>query len=349
MSFLDFFDIIEGEPVFLIVTLLIGGVVFVNGWTDAPGAITASVSTGALKMKSAAILSAIFNFVGALTLGILNPSVMQSVGEITMLIGYGEGALSVLCAAMLSIILWATLAWYFGIPTSESHALISGVLGAAMSVGAEINGESFSALKLAFVGLIFSLPIGCLLGFCVSKVLNFVLGYINVKNRECFLRRGQIIGAASMSFMHGAQDSQKFAGVFVAAMCMTSKVPSEIGINNAPMWVSIACSLIIAAGTSVGGYRIIKKVGMETVKLDACKGLASDIAGASCMLVASIGGIPVSTTHTSSASIIGAGISDKSSKLNLSSFRDMILAWLFTFPSCGLMSYIFAKLFLLIF
>lgn len=345
MSISDFFLVVSSDPRLLIASLLIFGVVFVNGWTDAPGAITASVSTGAIKMKNAAILAAVFNFLGAMSMGLLNPSVMQSVSEIAMMIGNGENSLKVLCAAMMSIIVWAVAAWYFGIPTSESHALISGIIGAALSVGAEVGGRTVDALKLAAIGLVFSLPVGCLCGLTVSKILKFSICNIKPEKRENFLRRGQILGAAAMSFMHGAQDSQKFAGVLVAAMCMSYSVPAELGIANAPAWVSVVRALIIAAGTSVGGYRIIKKVGMETVRLTPQKGLASDISAAFCMLLASIGGIPVSTTHTSSASIIGAGISDKGSDLNLSSLKEMLLAWVFTFPCCGLLSYLFAKLF----
>ena len=344
MSFLDFLSAASSNPSFLFVSLLIFGVVFVNGWTDAPGAITASVSTGVLKMKNAAILAAIFNFLGALIMGAFNSSVMRSLGEITMLIGSGEGALAVLCASMLSIIIWATLAWAFGIPTSESHALISGVLGGALAVGSEITPHSFNALKLALIGLVFSLPIGFLTGIIYSKLLNLIFRNINGQKRELFIKRGQITGAAFMAFMHGAQDSQKFAGVFVAAACMTSSASSDFGLSNAPMWITVLCSLIIALGTSVGGYRIIKKVGMETVTLTHKTGLASDMAGATCMLLASLGGIPVSTTHTSSASIIGAGMSEKNGTLKVSSLKDMLLAWLFTFPSCGLISFGLSRL-----
>lgn len=343
MSLVDFISSVYSNPVLLFVSLLILGVVFINGWTDAPGAITASVSTGVLKMKTAAILAAVFNFIGALIMGIFNSSVMRSVGEITMLIGNGEHSLAVLCASMLSIIIWATLAWYFGIPTSESHALIAGILGGALAVGGNITPDSYNALKYALLGLILSLPMGFLAGIIYSKLLNLILRNINGQKRELFIKRGQIVGASFMAFMHGAQDSQKFAGVFVAAMCMTSAVSSDFGLMNAPLWISVLCSMLIAVGTSVGGYRIIKKVGMETVKLTKEKGVASDIAGATCMLIASIGGIPVSTTHTSSASIIGAGMSDNNKALNVSSLRDMLLAWLFTFPSCGLMSFLFSK------
>ena len=349
MSFLDFLGIMFSEPMLAVVAVMIGGVIFVNGWTDAPGAITASVSTGALRMKQAALLAAVFNFLGALIMGVSNSSVMHSLGEITMMIGQGEDSLAVLCAAMLSIILWAALAWFFGIPTSESHALISGILGAAMAVGMQPTYQSVNALKLAIVGLVFSLPAGCLLGILVSKILSLVLRNVKASKKERLVKRWQIVGSAAMAFMHGAQDSQKFVGVFIAAMCMSQNVPSYIGLQNPPLWITLMCSLIIAIGTSVGGYRIIKKVGMDTVELTPEKGLAADISGAFCMFLASTGGIPVSTTHTSGASIIGAGIADKNGKLNTSSLRDMVLAWVFTFPACALLSYLFAKIFVVIF
>ena len=349
MNVIDFLNVLSREPFFFVVTLLVFGVVLVNGWTDAPGAITASVSTGALKMRKAAILAAMFNFAGALLMGILNSSVMESVASITMLIGHGEDSMSVLCAAMLSIIIWATLAWYFGIPTSESHALISGVLGGALAVGVDVSDHSLNSLKLAALGLVLSLPIGCLVGFIYSRLIKFIFGNINGQKRERLIKVGQIIGAALMSFMHGAQDSQKFAGVFVAATCMAHSVPSDVGLYNAPLWITVACALLMALGTSIGGYRIIKKVGMETVDLTGEKGLAADMAGATCMLLASVGGIPVSTTHTSSASVIGAGISDKEGRLNLRSIKEMVIAWICTFPCCGVLSFGFAKLFMHIF
>lgn len=349
MSIMEFFSVLVCEPLFFIVSIVILGVIFVNGWTDAPGAITASVSTGALKMREAAILAAIFNFLGALIMGIFNSSVMSSVVHITMLIQGGEHSIAVLCASMLSIIIWASAACYFGIPTSESHALISGVLGGAIATGTSLSVEGINALKLAFLGLILSLPIGCLIGYTYSRIIKKIFGNINGQKRERLIKRGQILGAALMAFMHGAQDSQKFAGVFIAAMCMAVTVPSDVGVYNAPMWVVALCALLMALGTSVGGYRIIKKVGMDTVDLTNEKGLAADMAGATCMLLASLGGIPVSTTHTSSASVVGAGISDADGKLNFSSIKEMIIAWICTFPCCGLLSFGFAKLFMLIF
>ncbi len=345
MGFIGLIKLIISETPLTVAALLISGVVFVNGWTDAPGAITASVSTGALKMKTAALWAAVFNFIGAVTMGILNTSVARSVGSITMLIGQNENALTVLCAAMISIILWATGAWYFGIPTSESHALISGILGSAMASGSHITPDSIQVLKLAVLGLILSLPLGGISGYIMAKIIKRLSK--RSKNNETVITRLQVIGAASMSFVHGAQDSQKFVGVLIAALCMSRNAPSELGIYNSPISIIVMFSLLIALGTSVGGYRIIKRVGMNTVKLTPEKALAADISASVCMMIASLGGIPVSTTHTGGASIIGAGVSEKGDKLNIASLKEMLVAWILTFPCCGALSYIIVKLFLI--
>lgn len=334
-----------GNIPFILTSVLICGVIFVNGWTDAPNAITASVSTGALKMRSAVILAAVFNFLGALIMGFINTSVLKSVGDITMMIGAGENAITVLCSALISIILWAVIAWFFGIPTSESHALISGILGAAVAAGASITPEAIKALKLAATGLVLSLPIGAALGFVAGKITTNISLNSKSSNKKIMFQAGQKIGAAAMSFMHGAQDSQKFAGVFVASLCMAK---TSAYIASAPMWLVLLCAIIISLGTSVGGYRIIKKVGMDTVELTPESGLAADTAAVICMLFASIGGIPVSTTHTATAAVIGAGISGKCHKMNLKSIREMMLAWILTFPCCGLISFAFVKIFSLL-
>lgn len=336
------------NTILMFVAVLIGGVIFVNGWTDAPNAITASVSTGALKMRNAVMVAAIFNFAGALVMGIVNTSVLESVGHITMMIGNGEHSLVVLGASLVSIIIWAVSAWMFGIPTSESHALISGILGAVLACGETITSEGLVALKLAAWGLFLSLPIGSALGFLFGKIAyNIALNSKEERSTKIFLW-GQRLGAASMAFMHGAQDSQKFAGVFIAALIM-SGIGEKGSEYSAPLWLVLACAVIISIGTSVGGYRIIKKVGIETVELTSERGFAADLAAVVCMLAASLGGIPVSTTHTATASVIGAGLSGYPKRINKSSLKEMLLAWILTFPCCGLISYTIVKIFLLFF
>ena len=336
-------EILE-SPSLVFAIVLICGVIFVNGWTDAPNAITASVSTGALKMRHAVILAAIFNFLGALVMGIINTSVLRSIGDITMMIGVGGNSITVLCAALISIILWAVLAWLFGIPTSESHALISGILGAAIASGAEISSEAITSLKLAALGLVVSLPLGCALGWAMGRITENIAFNSKSSNKDLTFQRGQRIGAALMAFMHGAQDSQKFAGVFIAALYM-SKI--NISASDAPLWLVLLCATIISLGTSVGGYRIIKKVGLDTVELTRERGLAADAAAVSCMLIASLSGIPLSTTHTATSAVVGAGLSGKYHKINLKSIKEMLAAWILTFPCCGLISFAVVKISLL--
>ena len=164
-----------------------------------------------------------------------------------------------LLASLVSIIIWAVSAWMFGIPTSESHALISGILGAVLACGETITFEGLVALKLAAWGLFLSLPIGSALGFLFGKIAyNIALNSKEERSTKTFLW-GQRLGAASMAFMHGAQDSQKFAGVFIAALIM-SEIGEKGSEYSAQLWLVLACAVIISIGTSVGGYRIIKKV-----------------------------------------------------------------------------------------
>lgn len=333
----------------LLSIVLISGVIFVNGWTDAPNAITASVSTGALKMQHAVMIAAFFNFIGALIMGFVNTSVIESVGNITMMIGVGPHSLTVLCAALVSIIVWAVLAWWFGIPTSESHALISGILGAVIACGSNVTQSGLFALKLAAYGLFLSLPIGFAFGWILGKIAENISLNIRSDKKDKLFKKGQIIGAAAMSFMHGAQDSQKFAGVFIAAILISGIDKNVSDISNTPTWLIVVCSVIIAFGTSVGGYRIIKKVGIDTVSLNSARGFAADIAAVSCMLAASFGGIPVSTTHTATSAVIGAGLAGYPRKLNTKSIKEMLLAWGLTFPCCGFISFVTVKIFLLFF
>lgn len=347
MNFIDMIDACLSNKALLLSVILICGVIFVNGWTDAPNAITASVSTGALKIRQAVIIAAIFNFLGALIMGMTNTSVIESVGNITMMIGTGEHALTVLCAALMSIIIWAVLAWFFGIPTSESHALISGILGAVIACGTNITQSGLYALKLAAYGLFISLPIGSLLGWIFGKIAENIAFNAKSHKKEKIFKTGEVLGAAAMSFMHGAQDSQKFAGVFVAAVIMSGINGKGTDVSNAPIWLVTVCSMIIALGTSVGGYRIIKKVGLDTVSLTPARGFAADLAAVTCMLAASLGGIPVSTTHTATSAVIGAGLAGYPRKINVRSIKEMLTAWILTFPCCGIISFIMVKIFLL--
>ena len=349
MSISEFLSIVlqPGNIEIKIVIILILGVVFVNGWTDAPNAITASVSTGAFDLKKGIFTAAVFNFIGAVTMGLINTSVLRVMEDITLVLSVGKkNAVAVLSSALIAIIIWSVTAWYFGIPTSESHALLSGIFGAALASAEKYNNIDLEALKSAILGMLLSLPIGFVLGWILGKVIDNVSNNTKSGNVSKKLQSGQRIGAAAMAFMHGAQDSQKFAGVFLAALCMSNNNISD-KVSIVPIWLTLICSTIISLGTAAGGYRIIKRVGMDTVELTPTKGLAADVSGAICMFCASIAGFPISTTHTATASVVGAGLSTYPKKVNMKSIREMIMAWLLTFPCCGAISFFTVKLFML--
>ena len=163
-----------------------------------------------------------------------------------------------------------------------------------------------------------------------------------------FFRKAQIGGGAAMAFMHGAQDGQKFMGVFMLGMFLAqgNSTATEFTI---PIWLMILCSLVMALGTSVGGYRIIKAVGMDMVKLDTYQGFAADVAGAGCILLSSVTGIPVSTTHTKTTAIMGVGSAKRLSSVDWGIVKEMVQTWVLTFPGCGLIGFLMAKLFMWIF
>ena len=163
-----------------------------------------------------------------------------------------------------------------------------------------------------------------------------------------FFQAGEIFGAAAMSFMHGAQDGQKFIGILFLGMAFANGQSSVEGILI-PVWLMLLCSTVMGLGTSVGGEKIIKSVGMDMVKLERYQGFAADLAAAACLLFSSLFGIPVSTTHTKTSAIMGVGAVKRLSAINFGVVKDMVLTWVFTFPGCGLISFAMAKLFMFIF
>ncbi|MBP3318717.1 MAG: inorganic phosphate transporter, partial [Ruminiclostridium sp.] len=165
---------------------------------------------------------------------------------------------------------------------------------------------------------------------------------------EPFFRGAQIVGAASMAFMHGAQDGQKFMGVVLLCVYMSQgqALPSDISI---PIWLMILCSVVMAAGTAMGGKKIIKSVGMDMVKLEKYQGFSADIAAALALLFCSVSSLPVSTTHAKTISIMGVGAVKRMSAINFGVVKEMVLTWILTFPGCGLVGFLMTKLFMLIF
>ena len=348
MGLPEFWEQMCHSPMLMVSTVLTLGVILVNGWTDAPNAIATCVSTRAISARKAIVMAAVFNFLGVLVMTAVNASVAMTIYNMVDFGGNAHISLVALCAAMAAIVIWATAAWYFGIPTSESHALIAGLSGAAIALNgglAGINGEEW--IKVIY-GLVLSTVLGFLMGYVITKIIMAICRNMDRRKTVGFFKSAQILGGAAMSFMHGAQDGQKFMGVLMLGVFLIHGSDTT-GDVAPPLWMMILCSIVMALGTSLGGYKIIKAVGMDMVKLEKYQGFAADLAGAGCLLVSSVFGLPVSTTHTKTTAIMGVGATKRLSAINLSVVKDMVLTWVLTFPGCGIIGYIMSKLFIMIF
>ncbi len=348
VTFSNFIHLLSGNPLIILTTLLTLGVILVNGWTDAPNAIATCVSTRAIKPRPAILMAAVFNFLGVLVMTLINSRVAATIYNMVDFGTNAREASTALCAALIAIVIWATAAWKFGIPTSESHALIAGLSGAAIAMHSGLEGINGAEWVKVLYGLVLSTLLGFSFGFASVRLIERICRRMIRSQTSGFFRNAQIGGGAAMAFMHGAQDGQKFMGVFLLGIFLAS---GETGVTDfaIPVWLMVLCSAVMALGTSIGGYRIIKSVGMDMVKLRTYQGFAADLAAAACLLVASLTGIPVSTTHTKTTAIMGVGASKRLSAVNWRVVRDMVLTWILTFPGCGLLGYLMVKLFLLIF
>lgn len=348
ISFSDFIQQMFSSPVLLITVLLTLGVIFVNGWTDAPNAIATCIGTRCMKARSAIMLSAVFNFLGVLIMTHINSSVAFTISNMVDFGGNSQEALIALCAALFSIVVYSVAASWLGIPTSESHSLIAGLSGAAIAIHNGIGGINLSEWVKVIYGLVMSLLLGFIIGWVFCKLITVICARMDRRRTNGFFKGAQIFGAAAMSFMHGAQDGQKFIGVLFLGIAFCNGESGVVGMSI-PVWLMLLCSLVMGLGTSVGGEKIIKSVGVDLVRLDKYQGFAADLSAAFCLLLSSLFGIPVSTTHTKTSAIMGVGAVKRITAINFGVVKDMMLTWVFTFPGCGLISYIMAKLFMAIF
>lgn len=348
MTFAQFVSDMIANPALLVTTILTLGVIMVNGWTDAPNAIATCVSTRAIGARAAIVMAAVFNFLGVLIMTMINKTVAETVYKMVDFSGNTHDALIALCAALFAIVVWATAAWYFGIPTSESHALIAGLSGAAIALQGGFGGINGGEWIKVIYGLLLSTGLGFGAGWLAATLTAFICRDFDRRKTTRFFRGAQIGGGAAMAFMHGAQDGQKFMSVFLLGMFLT-KGQGNMQSFSIPVWLMLLCSAVMATGTSIGGYRIIKAVGMDMVRLESYQGFSADLAAAGCLLLSSLTGIPVSTTHTKTTAIMGVGASKRLSAVNWGVVKDMVLTWVLTFPGCGLIGFLMARFFIQMF
>jgi PiT family inorganic phosphate transporter len=336
------------HPPLAIVSALTLGVILVNGWTDAPNAIATCVSTRSMPPRAAIYMATAMNFLGMLVMTSLNATVAMTIYNMVDFGGSSGDALTALCAALVAIVTWATAAWRFGIPTSESHALIAGLSGAAISMRNNLSGINGGEWMKVIYGLVFSTTLGFVMGWGVVRLTEAICRDMDRRRVQGFFRGAQIAGAAATAFMHGAQDGQKFMSVFLLGIFL-ARGEAGASVFAIPAWLMVLCAATMALGTSIGGMRIIKTVGMDMVKLEKYQGFSADAGAAACLLVSSLSGMPVSTTHTKTTAIMGVGAARRLSSVNWGIVKEMALAWILTFPGCGLVGFLTTKIFLMIF
>ncbi len=319
--------------------LLLFAIILVNGWTDAPNAISTCVATRSLSAGSALALAAACNFIGSVFMAIINSNVAKTVFGIASFPEDPSLALFSLCAAMSSVVIWSLLATRFGIPTSESHALISGIAGAAVAARASLSAINTKEALTVLYGLLFSTIPAFILARIIYAIMISVLRRKDRRKVIRYFTRTQIFSAATSATLHGAQDSQKFMGVLMLGLSLYSDRYewSEFGL---PLGIIISCAAVMTLGTLLGGKNIIKKVGIEMVSLDAAGGTAADLSSSAVLAICSYLGFPVSTTHSKASAMMGVGTQRNGGGTDKKIAGEILLAWLLTFPICAAIGFI---------
>lgn len=322
----------------IVVLILILWAEFVNGWTDAPNSIATVVTTRVLSPRRALVMATILNILGTFS----GTAVATTIG--TGIIKPELINLSTVAAAMVGIIFWSTLAWRYGLPTSESHALIAGLAGAGLAIGG-FDALLIEGWKKVGMGLLFSTFLGFGFAFFLFSLIARLFYHTGISKVRRLFGRAQIVSSAFMAFGHGSNDGQKFIGAFSLAL-LISGITKEFTV---PFWVIILCASMMGIGTMVGGWRIIKTLGVRLTKLEPQHGFAAETAAASAIELASHFGIPLSTTHTISTAIIGVGAVQRRQAVRWSVAKNIVYAWVLTFPVCAGIAYVTAKISLFFF
>ncbi len=320
------------EPIFIItIAIVICALAFdfINGFHDTANAIATAVSTKALKPRHAIIMAAIMNFLGALMFtGVAKTITKDIVDPFTL----NNGSVVIL-AALLAAIIWNLVTWYYGIPSSSSHALIGAVAGAA------IASAGFSALHYSgFIKIIIALIVSPLLAFVVGYIMYSIFKVIFKNNNLTRTNRNfrfvQIFTAALQAFSHGTNDAQKAMGIITMAL-ITAGLQTGDDIQH---WVQVSCATAMGLGTAIGGWKIIKTVGGNIMKIRPANGVAADLSSALIIFGATHIHLPVSTTHVVSSSILGVGSSHRVKGVKWTTAQRMIITWVITLPISALIA-----------
>jgi inorganic phosphate transporter, PiT family len=310
-------------PLIAVLALILVGE-FINGWNDAPNAIATVISTRVLSPTRALIMAASLNVLGAAVTG---TAVAHTIG--TGIIRPEAIGLPVVAAAVASVAIWGAFATFRGLPISISHGLVAGLAGAGI-VAAGPHVLLWSGWQKVLEGLGFSTVLGFSLGLGIMVALYWALRRARRTRVQTVFSRLQIASSAFMAFSHGSNDGQKFMGVFTLALVLGGVLPEF----HVPTWVILLCGGVMALGTAVGGWRVLKTLGFRLTKLEPIQGFAAETAASTAIQIASFSGIPLSTTHTISTAIMGVGSAHRLSAVRWGVGREIVMAWILTFPIC---------------
>jgi PiT family inorganic phosphate transporter len=324
----------SGLSLFL-VTVIALAVLFdyINGFHDTANAIATSVSTRALRADHAILMSATANFVGALT----GTAVAKTISSGIAVTPDGQAGQVIVVAALIGAITWNLVTWRLGIPSSSSHALIGGLLGAVLGATGTSAYKWDGIFGKVILPLITSPIAGLIIGFLVMVLLLNVFRRVHPRKLNDRFRRLQVLSAAFMAFSHGSNDAQKTMGIMTLALIGAGILPPD---SKIPLWVIVLAATAMSIGTAAGGWRIIRTMGQRVVKLDPIHGFAAETTAATVILTASHFGMPVSTTHVISSAIMGVGSSDRLSAVRWGVAGNIVVAWVLTIPASGLVAWL---------
>lgn len=305
---------------------------FINGFHDTANAVATAVSTRALTPRTAIILASVMNFIGALTFTGVASTITKDIVDPFKL----ENGLVVVLAAIMAAIIWNLVTWFFGIPSSSSHALIGSIAGAAIASQGTFAVLHYQGFTKIIIVLLLSPVIAFCVGFIMYSIVKVVFKNANLTKANRNFRFFQIFTASLQSFSHGTNDAQKSMGIITLALIVAN---IQTGTSTEPqLWVKVACATAMGLGTAVGGWKIIKTVGGNIMKIRPANGAAADLSSALTIFVASSLHFPLSTTHVVSSSILGVGSSNRIKGVKWNTAQRMIVTWVITLPISALLA-----------
>ncbi|HEX5533401.1 MAG TPA: inorganic phosphate transporter [Actinomycetales bacterium] len=316
----------------IIIAVVVVALVFdyTNGFHDAANAIATSVSTRALTPRIALIMAAVMNLIGAF----LGQEVAHTVSDTITPGGSASHGLVIVMSGLLGAIAWNLITWYFGLPSSSSHALIGGLVGAALASGSLVNWKTI--VDKVVIPMVVSPVVGFLLAFLVMLAIMWVFRRRNPHRLYRGFRYAQTASAAAMALGHGLQDAQKTMGVIFLALLTGGHVSSD---DRLPVWVIVAAAGALGLGTYAGGWRIMRTLGRRIIHLDPARGFAAEAVASSVLYTtAFVFHAPISTTHIITSSVMGAGATKRFSAVRWGVARSILAAWVLTFPAAGLVA-----------